>query len=73
MSREEAKVLLARFLRGFLAGAVASMLSVSSAIIVDWEDLALWGQALAISGLAGGLTGGLLALDKALRWEEEKE
>jgi hypothetical protein len=70
MSKQEALVLLNRFLRGFVAGAVASMLSVSHAIIVDWKDLTLWGQALAISGLVGGLTGGLLALDKAVRWEE---
>jgi hypothetical protein len=62
---EELKVLLFRFIRGFVAGAVSSMVVIAFA-----GDLSQWLQALGIAAITGGLTGGLLAIDKAVRWEK---
>jgi len=64
-----------RFLRGAVAGAVASMLTVSAMTPDDWNNMAVWGQKLLFSGMIGFATGGLMAVDKYLRdnIEEEKE
>ncbi len=67
------EVLFRRFLRGFAAGFVGSAISVGIFTGTGMKDLLDWLAILSIVGLAGGITGGFLALDKALRWKEEVE
>lgn len=62
------KMLLYRFLRGFVAGAAASMVAVP-VIIKSAGDIISVFALLGYSALAGGITGGLLALDKYIRTE----
>ena len=60
-------VVFFRFLRGFLAGGVSSVLVVinSGATISNLADLKQFGVSLGIAFLSGVL----LAVDKFLRWE----
>jgi len=67
---EKAIVLLKRFIRGFVAGFVASAVAVVVPNIQTINDFGSWLFALTIAGAVGGVTGGLLALDKAIRWKE---
>lgn len=64
------KILFKRFLRGFVAGAVATMITVAIPNYQNWGDVQLWFINLGIAGIIGGIAGGLLAMDKALRWKE---
>ncbi len=69
MTPEEKQKLLSiakRFLRAFVAGAVSGALSVAitSQQVSSLQDLGTWLFAIAI----GGFTGGLMALDKLLRY-----
>ncbi|MEM5784990.1 MAG: hypothetical protein QW469_00425 [Candidatus Aenigmatarchaeota archaeon] len=68
---DKAKSILYRFLRGFVAGAVATMTTITIAQAVTWKDVIDILNNLAIAGITGGISGGLLALDKYLRYEEE--
>lgn len=68
---DKAKAILYRFLRGFVAGAVATMTTITIAQAVTWKDVIDVLNNLAIAGITGGISGGLLALDKYLRYEEE--
>lgn len=72
MDRTKITVLARRFARGFAAGAVSAMLLISTADIVGTTELKAWLFRLAISGTVGGITGGLLALDKYFRWKDEQ-
>lgn len=56
-----------RFLRGFVTGAVSSMIMINISSVNTFADIKVFLVALAYSGLVGGITGGLLALDKAIR------
>jgi hypothetical protein len=56
-----------RFLRGFVAGAISSMVLVVSYSGSDWSELRSWLSLLVVAGVSGGISGGLLALDKAIR------
>ena len=67
----ETKVLLLRFVRGFVAGFVGAAATIIVPNIASIEELGDWMFALGMAGLVGGITGGLLALDKALRWEDK--
>lgn len=61
------KSLALRFLRSFLAGAVATM---SVALVFsgsNWGDVADWLGALALAGFVGGVSGVIQAADKFLR------
>ncbi len=63
-----AKGVFYRFLRGFVAGAVASMASMVPFMgNGDWKALYTWLSLLCFAGVAGGITGGILALDKYIR------
>ncbi len=55
-----------RFLKGFLAGGIAGAVLVIKAgvVVASVDDLKKFGFAL----LAGFITGGLLATEKALGW-----
>ena len=65
------KVLLNRFLRGFIAGAVASLAALLPVSFNSLNDIKAWLFIAMMTAFSGGLTGGLLALDKALRWKKE--
>jgi len=67
----EFKVLIIRFIRGFIAGAVGSMITVGVFAGSGLNDLKQWGILLGVAAISGGITGGLLALDKAIRWKNE--
>jgi len=67
----ETKVLIFRFIRGFIAGAVGSMITVGVFAGSGLNDLKQWGILLGVAAISGGITGGLLALDKAIRWKNE--
>lgn len=60
------KGLALRFLRGFIAGAVGSMVAIP-VVAKSFPELVNSLTALVFIGLAGGITGGLLALDKYVR------
>ena len=67
---EKAKVLFKRFVRGFVAGFIGSATMIGVFAGQSIQELGEWMFALGIAGIAGGITGGLLALDKELRWKE---
>lgn len=72
--KETLKRVAKRGLRGFVAGAVASMVVVMGTManengIKTLADIQLLGASLCISAIVGGLNGGLLAIDKYLRSE----
>ncbi len=68
MDIQELQVVAARFLRAFAAGGVASVLAMLAlgVQIKSWEDL---GQ-FAFAGAIAFLTGGLMAIDKLLRYQQ---
>lgn len=55
-----------RFLRGFVAGAVGAMAPIGF-VAAKWGDVITGLSVLGLVGLSGGVTGGLLALDKYIR------
>lgn len=63
----KAKIVFLRFLRGAVAGAVASMIGLQVVGVHSFSDLQAFFSSLAIAGIFGGVTGGLLALDKYFR------
>lgn len=60
------KSVVKRFAKGFVAGGIASALAVIQAgvVISSVEDL----KKLGIAVVVGFITGGLLALEKAINW-----
>lgn len=56
-----------RFLKGFVSGGIASAVLIlqSGVLITSFSDLKQLGGALAVAFV----TGGLLAIEKALNWE----
>ena len=60
-----------RFVRGFIAGAVSSMVMVNSAGVNTFADLQVFMGALLVSLLVGGIAGALLAVDKLVRSSSE--
>ena len=73
MTDLKVKVLFKRFLRGFLAGFVGSAISVGVFTGTGMKDLMDWLAILSIVGLAGGIAGAILSVDKYLRWIEKPE
>lgn len=61
------KSLVQRFLRGAVAGAVSTMIVVAPNSILSWSDVTGWLMTLAIAGVIGAISGGLMALDKYIR------
>lgn len=58
------QAVLKRFLKGFVAGAIAAMLLIVPASTASWADVATWLNALSLAGIFGGLNGLLLAVQK---------
>lgn len=74
---EKAKVIFKRFLKGFISGACASMVTLFGVItkengIYTLADLKLMATTLLFSGLVGGVSGGILAVDKYMRWVDNQ-
>lgn len=65
------KVLLNRFLRGFLAGAVGALATLLPISFQSLDDVKAWLFLAGLVVVSGGFSGGILALDKALRWKDE--
>lgn len=64
------KSVLMRFLKGAIAGAVASMSVISYQTPVVWSDFHLILNNLAIACVAGAMGGLMLALQKWASWKE---
>ncbi len=64
------KAIAFRFLRAFVAGAVATMSTVLIFSGNSWGDVSVWLTGLALSGLVGGVTGLIQATDKFLRFQK---
>ena len=56
-----------RFLRGAISGAVSTMVVIQFAGGNSFADVQAFISSLAVAGIVGGITGGLLALDKYFR------
>ena len=72
MTKEKAKSLAFRFLRGGISGAVASMATILGAGtysngISSLADLELWYVSLVFAGLVGFTSGVILTADKYFR------
>jgi len=59
-----------RFLRGFVAGATGAAAPVVI-VFKDWDNVIPVLSVLGLAALAGGITGGILALDKYVRTPNE--
>jgi hypothetical protein len=66
------KSLALRFARGFIAGAVAAMTTIAITF-KNWEEVGTVLSVIGLIGLAGGISGGLLALDKYIRADANKK
>lgn len=64
---EQIKRVLLRFLRGTVAGAVATMIPLLPQAIGDVKDIQNWLMSLGLAAFIGSITGLILAIDKALR------
>lgn len=60
------KSIILRFVRAFVAGAVAIMITIVP-ISGTWNELGTWLSTLALAGIVGGISGVLMAIDKYLR------
>lgn len=67
MYYSKAKAVFYRFLRGAVAGAVSTMILIQFNGGHSFSDVQVFLSSLAVAGLVGGVTGGLLALDKYFR------
>lgn len=63
------KVILERFIKGALAAAIP-LLTVT---VTNWKDLEGFLSGLGVALIFGGISGLILATDKALRWETKKK
>lgn len=61
------KMIAFRFLRGAISGAVSTMVVIQFAGGNSFADVQAFIASLAVAGVVGGITGGLLALDKYFR------
>lgn len=66
------KTILVRFAKGFISGAVSAMGLVTIAVPTVWTGFLPILNMLAIAGMAGGLNGLLLALQKWSSWRDEE-
>lgn len=64
------KALLLRFARAFIAGAVGNMVVMLGFTANSWNDVGVWIAALTMSGIVGGISGLIMALDKYFRIEQ---
>jgi hypothetical protein len=67
MSKELVKSLILRFVRGTVAGMVATMIPLLPQAVGDVGDLNNWLKSLAVAGFIGAVTGLILTADKYIR------
>lgn len=67
MDTTKIKIVFLRFLRGVISGAVSTMVVIQFAGGNSFADVQAFLSSLAVAGVIGGVTGGLLALDKYFR------
>jgi len=60
------KSVLLRFVRAFVAGALAVMITITP-LTGNWKDLGNWLSTLALAGIVGGIAGVIQAGDKYFR------
>lgn len=65
------KSIITRFLKGIIAGAIASMAMVSITQPSQWTDFSSLLNSLGLACAFGGITGLLLALQKWASWTDE--
>lgn len=68
--KEELKVLALRFVRGFVASFIGACVLIVPNNIDTLTDLQGWLTSMAFAGLVAGISGGILALDKAIRYKQ---
>lgn len=56
-----------RFVRGFITGAIGAIVAILGTGNVPTADIVSWCKLIGISLFTGGITGGLLAVDKYIR------
>lgn len=61
------KMLLLRFARGFVAGAISAMAMINLTSVNTFTDLKTFLLALGYAAIVGGISGALLTADKFLR------
>ncbi len=71
MEQSKSSVIFLRFLRGFVAGGIASVIPLLAGV-VDVNDPTVLKKTLISLGIAF-VTGGIQALDKLLRWQEPEK
>ena len=65
---QKTKSILTRFLKGFVAGAITSMVTVPLVAPTDWTGFLPILNSLAIALVFGGVSGLLLAMEKWASW-----
>lgn len=70
MSKDFIKAVGIRFIRAFVSGVATSVILITAANIHTWSDLHIALNALALSGIVGGINGVIMGLDKAYRFTE---
>lgn len=60
------KSVIKRFIKGAIAGAIP----ILGVTVTNWTDFGVFLNSLAIAGLFGGVTGLILASEKAYNWED---
>lgn len=70
---DEFKVLLSKFLKGFIVGFFAVTVTIIAPNISNLNDLATWLYALGLAGLSGGIVGGIQSIWKAITWKSDEE
>lgn len=58
-----------RFLKGFVTGALGSLTAFTISNINTWTDFKSAFFTLSFSVVSGGITGGVLALEKYFNWD----
>jgi len=67
MDKNLIKMVLYRFIRGFVSGFIATGIFVIPNNITTLSNLKEWGFTLGVMAIVSGLSGGFLALDKCVR------
>jgi len=68
----QTKSVLKRFLKGFLSGAVSTMMLIPALSPADFKQLKIWLITLLLAGIAGGVNGLILAVQKWSSWVDSK-
>ena len=61
---------LTRFIKGFISGAITAMLGIAVFVPKDFTELKTILIGLALAGMAGGINGLLLAIQKWVSWDD---